>query len=211
MKFNFNGSPWFNPRTFNQPKPTVLGKQKSGLHRAPFSVFIPQGNHLLTGHVEMRHQAQYTINLTNDAQEQCDAQVVIDGKHVGTWRIPPCSKVEIERPADDDGRFTFYRLHSSDGRRSGLRNDEDLGLITVTFMPEVTQKLYSCDEEPIKIMFSKRAGGTGLSGVSSQRFSTAEYIEHDHAKKEIIHLRLIANDEVSRPLHGLSVKPPLVY
>jgi hypothetical protein len=210
MKFNFNGSPWFNPRTFNQPKPTVLGKPKSVLHRAAFSVFIPQGNHLPTGHVEMRHQAQYSISLTNNAREQCDAQVVIDGKHVGTWRIQPCSKVEIERPADDNGRFTFYRLHSSDGRRSGLRNDEDLGLITVTFIPEVTQKLSTCDEEPIKIIFSKRAGGTGLSGVSSQRFSTAEYIEHDHTKKDIIHLRLIASDVGSRPLHGMSVKPPVI-
>lgn len=211
MKFNFNGSPWFNPRTFNQPKPSVLDKPKSGLHRAPFSVFIPQGIHLPTGHVEMRHQAQYSISLTNDAREQCDAQVVIDGKHVGTWRIPPFATVEVERPVNDDGRFTFYRLNSSDGRRSELRNDEDLGLITVTFMPAVSQKLSSCDKEPIKIMRSNRAGGTGLSGVSSQRFSTAEYIEHDHAKKEIIHLRLIASDMGSRPLHGMSVKPPVIY
>lgn len=211
MNFNFKGSTWFSPRTLNQPKPSVLGNPKSGLHRAPFRVNIPQGNHLPSGHVEMRHQDQYSIGLTNDAREQCDAHVVIDGKHVGTWRIPPCATVNIERPADDNGRFTFYRLHTSDGRRSGLRNDEDLGLITVTFTPEIKQKLPSWDEGPLGIMFSNRQGGTGLSGASAQRFSVAESIELDHVRKEIVHLRLIAIEASSRPLRSLSLKPPVVY
>jgi hypothetical protein len=211
MNFNFNGIPWFSPRTRNQIKPSVFGNPKSGLHRAPFRVFVPQGNHLPSGHVELKHQAQYSISLTNDAREQCDAHVEIDGKHVGTWRIPQCASVDIERPADDNGRFTFYRLDSSDGRRSGLRKDDDLGLITVTFFPELKQRQSSFDQEPIKIMYSRRQGGTGLSGVSSQRFCTAEYIEHDHAKKEIIHLRLIASDEDSRPLRCVTAKPPVIY
>jgi hypothetical protein len=102
-----------------------------------FSVRVIGGIEKNNGYVEMRHNLQYSISLRNDRYTNCDAVVTIDGKEVGTWRIPSRSQITIDRPANDSGIFTFFEVGSKKGRKAGLvEGDPKNGLISVRFIPE---------------------------------------------------------------------------
>lgn len=118
-----------------------------------FSVRVVGGNETSSGYVEMRHGKVYKLCLRNSRRVRCDAQVEIDGKDVGTWRIPSCSSITLERPADDDGEFTFYKVGTLEARQAALDvRSDNLGLIAVTFSPErarrVVKPLPSVPETP---------------------------------------------------------------
>jgi|WetSurSiteA1Bulk_404760.scaffolds.fasta_scaffold86908_1 hypothetical protein len=102
-----------------------------------FSVRVVGGIEKNNGYVEMRHNLQYSISLRNDRWIACDAVVTIDGKEVGTWRIPSRSQITIDRPANDSGKFTFFEVNSKKGRKAGLIDgDSNNGLVSVQFIPE---------------------------------------------------------------------------
>lgn len=104
-----------------------------------YSVRIPEGEELPGGYVELEHMDNYTIVLRNNRVTRCDAQVYIDGKHVGTWRIPAHSNIRLERPAHDTGKFTFLASNTKEYLAAQLDkiSRSDLGLIKVVFTPEV--------------------------------------------------------------------------
>jgi len=113
-----------------------------------FSVRVPEGRESTSGYVEIEHGKQYTLVLRNDRSERCDAEVSIDGKSIGTFRIEPHGNIRLERKPDDEGRFTFYRLGSDEAEKAelGCVSVSDLGLIRVVFTPEsrpVTIATYS--------------------------------------------------------------------
>ena len=54
---------------------------------------------------------------------------------VGTWRVPKRKTITLEHPANDQGRFTFYRLGTPEARAAELAEGPDLGLIEVRFLP----------------------------------------------------------------------------
>lgn len=108
-----------------------------------FSVRIPEGCEVSGGYVELRHGQKYTLRLRNSRSVRCDAHVEVDGKHVGTWRIPAHGSFVLERPEHDTGRFTFYRLGTADAEAAQLDgSDPDLGLVKVTFTPERIRERY---------------------------------------------------------------------
>ena len=204
-----------------------------------FSVRIPQGKELAGGYVELEHGAQYSLRLRNSwGDRRCDARVEIDGKHVGTWRIPAGESIVITRPVHDDGKFTFYRSGTNDAKDAGLDDVpvDKLGLVQVTFtLEEKTQyyqiyysvpmaasspplqESYVCNTTTMRTSSvqpkSLNAGGTGLSGKSDQTFGTAPSMNLDMSKQTIISLRLVAksNDSGPRPLTQFStpVPPPI--
>jgi len=104
-----------------------------------FSLRINEGREKESGYVELEHGKHYTLNLRNDRPVRCDAQVSIDGKDVGTFRISPNSSIRLERPSNDDRKFTFYKLDSEEGEKSELNRigKQELGLVQVTFKPEI--------------------------------------------------------------------------
>jgi len=105
-----------------------------------FSVRVSEGTELAGGYVELDHDTQYSLILKNNYHgRRCDAEVTIDGKHIGTWRIEARGGMWIERPAHDTGRLTFYKSGSKDARKAGLDEVEvdKLGLIEVVFTPEI--------------------------------------------------------------------------
>lgn len=180
----------------------------------------------------MIHKTHYSLVMRNYGHTRCNARVEIDGKHQGTWRISGKDSISIERPAHDDGIFTFYKLGTAEANAVVLDGDDpNLGLIKVTFTPEkedeITSEIKRWREEKErygidfdrKIMMggesAKRsfsAGGTGLSGQSDQRFGNADQMELDHVKTSVIHLRLVAkNQDEPRPLTSFStpVPPPI--
>lgn len=179
-----------------------------GLRLGDYAVCIPQGFYIDTGHVRLEHNIHYSIIMENFGNTSCDAEVSIDGVSVGTWRVSNNSKIEIERPVYDTGRFTFYALESEQSRKIGLSADDKLGLVTVTFMPE---KVHPYDGNDLK--FSRRVdtderGGTGLAGESKQRFGAASRIERDIDNFVTIHLRLVCGNNGPRPLRRQSTSIP---
>lgn len=137
-----------------------------------FSLAVPPGRHQTSGEVWLAHGAQYSVRLGNHDDRDCDAMIWIDGQRVGIWRVPALSTIDLERPAHDTGRFTFYRLGTPEGEAAALVDGPQLGLVVVTFMPEVRMP-------PADIRFSGARGGTGLSGESAQRFRSVAPLRHD--------------------------------
>ena len=103
------------------------------------SVRVPEGSEKTSGYVEIEHGKQYTVVLRNSHDVRCNAEVNIDGKNIGTFRIAANSTIRLERKPDDNGKFTFYRLGSKEGTKSDLGSvsTSDLGLLKVVFTPEV--------------------------------------------------------------------------
>jgi len=132
-----------------------------------YSVTILEGDEVEGGYVEMFHGENYKIKLENHNDTKCDAEIHIDGKHVGTWRINEHRFGLFERPANDTGKFTFYRLGTSEARSSEIEKNEQTGLITVIFKPERVSKPFN----KLSIRETSRAGGTGLSDKSEQLFN----------------------------------------
>lgn len=194
----------------NSMAPPRVGTRISnkGRQLGNFELCIPQGAHLQTGHVRLEHNTHYSLLMKNHGHLDCDAEVRIDGTSVGTWRIRKGSTVEIERPADDDGRFTFYKLGTAQARKIGLSANYSLGLVTVTFMPEKppAPRVHVASDSEVK--FSPARGGTGLAGHSSQRFNSVAPLNYDRSNFTTIDLRLFCDDGEPRPLGGSRNRVP---
>ena len=68
----------------------------------------------------MEHNTQYKIELSNNSDTRCDVAIQVDGKDIGSWRIDGYSTTTIERPANDNGKFTFYMCETSEASEAGL-------------------------------------------------------------------------------------------
>lgn len=187
-----------------------------------YSLSILEAQEDLDGYVLMQHGTQYRISISNDWGTRCSAKLVIDGLHQGTWLLSEYQRVVLERPAHDPGKFTFYKAGSKEGDLVGISaTNPNTGLVQVTFIPEKAQKPqpeiivrthHEASKGVLRSHESLSAGGTGLSGESSQKFSIAEQIEKDETQKVIITLRLVAREnDGPRPLTNYSnpVPPPV--
>lgn len=111
------------------------------------SVRIVGGREQDNGYVAMAHKQEYKLCLRNEKDLPCDAEVRIDGKDVGTWRIEPHTSITLERPAHDNGKLTFYEVDTAEGRAANLQSgDSNLGLISVTF-----KHGYVCTARPLTV------------------------------------------------------------
>ncbi len=188
-----------------------------------FEVRIHPGAETADGYVEMYHNTQYALRLTNHWQVRCDAQVEIDGKSVGTWRIPARQTICLERPAHDTGRFTFYKMGTPEATQAQLQYHDKLGLVQVTFTPEKRRRpvyrpmMDAMEAESLcesaggsgffKSKCTRSAGGTGLSGRSSQRFGVANQIEYDYSQQAAISLRLVCQEAYVDEIRPLNPAP----
>jgi hypothetical protein len=92
-------------------------------------------------YVVMQHGQQYSLKLSNHHKDSgsckpCDADAYIDGKFVGSWRIPFGQNILLERSVNDSGKFTAYRKDSAEAKQAGIdSNSSELGLIKVVFRP----------------------------------------------------------------------------
>lgn len=80
-----------------------LHKQKSGgrLDEYGYSVDIPEGRQDAAGNVVLTHGQHYGIKLSNQTSLRCNAEVIIDGKCQGAWRLLPKTSTVIERATYD--------------------------------------------------------------------------------------------------------------
>lgn len=192
-----------------------------------FSLLIPEGVEKDSGHVALPHGRQYTLKAGNHAGSRCDAEVSIDGKEIGTFRLNGHDYLTLERSPDDNGRFTFYADGTADAERAGVAGVQvpDRGLIQVRFVPEkyrepmprvrgargqsagayYSSKSLSFDEPvgsaPASFGAARATGGiTGLSGHSDQKFTHVAWIDRDESQAVTISVRLILRDDGPRPL-----------
>lgn len=169
-----------------------------------FEVIIPEGKELADGYVGMRHNCQYSILIKNYRSVLCDAEVLIDGIHVGTWRVASRGEIRVDRPVHDTGLFTFFGVDSREAREAGIAPSESNGLISITFKPEKEQMTLASSP-------CYGAGATGLTGESKQRFTNAVAIVPDESRFFTIHLRLVTHLTEIRPLAPRStpIPPPV--
>lgn len=90
------------------------------------------------GYVSLVNGEQYKLRLKNQDNRQCVCKVTIDGKVMGQFLVDPNRSVDLERPAHDSGKFTFYTIDSKEGKQLGLATEvkpSELGLVSVDFVP----------------------------------------------------------------------------
>jgi len=181
---------------------TTHTEPETKMKSTEFEVVIPEGRYIGDGYIEMSHTTRYSLLLRNHRFIRCDAEVVIDGVQVGTWRINAKSEIRIERPVHDTGHFTFFEVGSREALSAGISSKSENGLISVTFKPE---------REEIILMSSPTPGATGLTGESQQRFTDAEVINYETARIFTIHTRLVSKMPEIRPLAPRStpIPPPV--
>ena len=182
------------------------------MHLDNYSVTIREGIETGGGYVKIQHGKQYTIRLNNRRSGRCDAQVTVDGKEVGTFRLSSHGSITLERPPDSDGRFTFYKIGSVEANKASLGkvSRDDLGLIQVTFTPEKSSSVAVASAGPVgspgepsgrRVTYDagvgKSAGGTGLSGHSDQSFYSVGPLDLDYSQAVTITLRLVSDEDVS--------------
>jgi hypothetical protein len=169
-----------------------------------FSVTIAEGKEAADGYVYIKHGTQYTVLLQNESNRRCDAEVYLDDRQVGIWRIDSYGSVRIERPVHDNGRFTFYQVDTPEAIQAGITENSSTGLIRVLFKPEQIRA------KAAAALLSRAApGGTGLSGYSEQEFTTVAALDYAPADFTTINLRLVAIVDEPRPLfiHSTPVPP----
>lgn len=197
-----------------------------------FSVLIPEGSERESGHVGLDHGKQYTVKIQNHDWRQCDAEVQIDGKSIGTFRLSGHGQIALEHSPDDHGRFTFYKSDSADGQAAGAADigRPDRGLVQVRFVPEKRrprgrdwgigilrgaggqsmrgpEATYSASVGSRGISSSRDEEGiTGLSGHSDQRFIEVGEIDRDEDESVLISLRLVVAHNGPRPLKARSAQ-----
>lgn len=197
------------------------------MHVGNYSVLIPEGVERDSGHVALEHGRQYRLQLRNHDYRQCDAEVTIDGKALGTFRLRGLDALVLERMPDDHGRLTFYSSGTADAAAAGegCVAAPDKGLIQVRFVPERRREYQPkrvqtmglagglCrSAAPMKftgdqasyfnpVTEEKTCGGiTGLSGHSDQQFVTVGALDLDQSEAVTISVRLVTGVSGPRPL-----------
>lgn len=200
-----------------------------------YALRIPGKREKPYGYVQMEHGEQYRIALSNNTYIRCEAQLFIDGKEIGTWRLGSFDRIILERPPDDRACFTAYLLHSKEGRQVELEDNADLGLIKAVFTPELIEpqprpvakggaQTYAtlgthweetasgAEYEAVYFASAMPSAaapmGTGLSGHSDQEFRTVESLKLDYGKAVTLYLRLMNTRDEPRPLKPTQYSSP---
>lgn len=157
-------------------------------------------------YVKMNHNQQYQLQILNNTNSDSAFYVEIDGKNVGGWVVNRNQTVYIDRPLNDNGIFTFYRLNTSESYQAGIQNNENTGLIKVTFYPEKIVPVMRTragvqslgfDEPNVKSISRNHgnesfgAGGTGLSGKSDTKYGPVTTKKFDESHGTVLMMRLV--------------------
>jgi len=174
-----------------------------------FTLQVVGGHEFSNGQVEITHGRTYKIRMRNHLPRRVDCVLWVDGDTVGTFRLSAYQTMTIDRPADKARLFTFFKLGTAEAAQAGLVDNSEIGLITGEFYPELEPEpiivqwtardvfpMAACSDEPVSKGVNHSAGGTGLTGHSSQEFINVGAINRDYKNKVTIHLRLVCKDDV---------------
>ena len=123
---------------------------------------------MIGGHtyVPLKHNSNYKIILKNNRSVKCDAQVFVDGKSVGVFRIPAHNFLDLERPSKVDKKFTFVKEQSHEAKQGGvLSGKQENGIVKVIFFPEY--EFSNWDSDSVSLTGSSLADLNFLSGIDT--------------------------------------------
>lgn len=174
-------------------------------------VSIAGGTELESGHVRMKHGAEYSIDVVNDFDQPANAEIKIDGKLAGTWRIQAHGQIGIERPANAERKFTFYRSGSSEAEKLDSVHPTVSGVVSVRVVPGKTvlcvlpSPIFRGGNESYSFGDGMKgySGQTGLGAASFQRFGTAREIDLDYDRAVTVNLRIVCEENGPAPLHDV--------
>lgn len=173
------------------------------------------------GYVPLAHGEKYYIKLKNGDSRRALVKITADGVSLAELVIPANfdGSTLIERPQDQSKRLTFFKEGSPEANAALLDSvsENNLGLLQFTFTrerPPVRYELQSwssgesfslptrgMSESPTR-GFS--AGGTGLTGQSTQRFGSTTFHADPDFEPVVISLRLIHDPERQIPTTGVT-------
>lgn len=173
-----------------------------------FEVAIPQGAEHAFGYVTLADKQVYTIKLTNhDVFTRCNAELSLDGKPIGTFRLEPGQSVELEHSIRSDGRFTFFYEGTLAATVAGEKAvpPAKRGLLQATFLRELSGGPTN----------SACSGVTGTTGKSTQQYGVAPPMNVDRANPVVVFLRLVGERHepfqqgASRGARSTAIPPPV--
>lgn len=107
-----------------------------------FSLSVPEAQEETSdGYVILNHNQHFRIRLHNGHKDNgigkaADCEVYLQGKYIGTYRIPFGQTVYLEHPINDFGKFTAYRNGTPEADQAEINPDSpDNGLIKVVWKP----------------------------------------------------------------------------
>lgn len=92
------------------------------------------------GHIyyAIPHNSPYKVKMTNNSNHRANATLKIDGDTMGVWRLEAYSDITVERPTNNNRKFTFVRETSWQADMGGVaRGSSQNGLVEVIFVPEI--------------------------------------------------------------------------
>lgn len=156
-------------------------------------------------YIEVPHEETYSIELKSNRPNRSDATISVDGSSIGTFRLEPYGRFNIERPGGVNKSFIFTH-------EDKIKTDKDLigkkdnGLITVDFIAEKPRPItrisagsrsfgeykMQCSSDTS----SASSGFTMLGDQTKQLFRSTDALnETDESSKTRITMRLIGGPE----------------
>jgi hypothetical protein len=133
---------------------------------------------LINDQFQLDEGQEYLVAIYNhNPVQRIDADVEIDGKRIGIFRVMPDSHFVIERPVGIKRKLTFYTENSTFGRMGGLHfANPTQGSIVITI--SVESVLQTDNDDLIDLSDSPvPRGGTVLGAASTQEFSQASRMQ----------------------------------
>lgn len=139
------------------------------------------------GFVHLQNGQEFAFRLKNNTNAPCNAYIVVQGKGVGGFRLPPGADVRIERPVATNRKFVFVREGTIEADAGGIVTGNSLnGLVEAQFVPKLNTT--SVDMIPE----DRAPGGIALGAISTQTFTKALPLIVDWDRKQSLYLRLVA-------------------
>jgi hypothetical protein len=126
-------------------------------------------------YIALEHNAEYSLTLFNESSSRCDAEVSIDGRSIGTFRVKPYNSVHIERPATRHQKFVFLQEDTGIAYRAGISNGKSTnGLVSVKFSPEyprhdMSKSVWAPASRQCRMSFGLESGS--LTNSTNQMYS----------------------------------------
>lgn len=142
--------------------------------------------------VSIRLILKMTIKFTG-----CSLEISIDDYYMGEWELDGFQKFNIERPAYEDRKFTFYRDKLAPAGSGIQEGRPENGLISCVFTPEARISALVKSHvlpEPIKIEMPPHATVREMKQEAQRRLGLKEDLEQILSKDR----QVLNNDQVLR-------------
>jgi hypothetical protein len=170
----------------------------------------------------------YALRLAHSHSRNADATVTVDGRGIGTFRVPPHAVVDVARPAAEDRALLFMAHADAGAAAAGLREQACHGDVTVAWRfareaPRPPHRQFfsfagdegcNADNDMLlgdrgaatgaagaagTLMPTERTGGTVLGGSTGSNVHTVSGVVADPALNETVTFRMVIDAALPVP------------